>query len=134
SFLMSDQESDPNQRNLRDIGDQSQRHEINEHEGNDASIDRLKFDAQYGLRDEDVYAEWRMEQADGEIHRHDDPKMHRIDAERFDDGNQQRTQQQNGGNAIQKASREQKNDIDDQQQRPHWNVQRANPLDCHRGD
>src|SRR6266508_5776663 len=74
---------DPDQRDVRYVGDQRQGDEIDYHERNDAAIDRLELEPEHRLRDEDVDAERRVKQADSEVHRHHDAEMHRVDAGRF---------------------------------------------------
>src|SRR5882724_5075540 len=48
---------DADQRDVRNVGDQRERDQINDHERDDAAIDRLELEAEHRLRDENVDAE-----------------------------------------------------------------------------
>src|SRR6266851_2050571 len=85
---------DPDQRDVRYVGDQHQGDEIDYHEWNDAAIDRLELEAEHRLRDEYIDAERRVKQADRQVHRHHDAEVHRVDAGRLHDRHQERAQQQ----------------------------------------
>src|ERR1700754_5136007 len=52
------------QRDVRDVGDERERDKIDDYERDDPAINRLEFQPQHRLGDEDVDPERRMKQAD----------------------------------------------------------------------
>ena len=76
-------------------------------------------------RGEQVEAERRRVEADAQIDRHDDAEVDGIDTGGFDDGQQQRRQDQNRGRWLEKTSRHQQPGIDEQQRFPGWQIERA---------
>src|SRR5712692_5991925 len=67
-----EQVPNPDQRDVRYVGDQRQGDEIDYHERDDASIDRLELQPEHRLRDKDVDAERRADQTASQADRHPD--------------------------------------------------------------
>src|ERR1017187_1328957 len=122
------------ERDLRNVGDQDERDQVDHQKRNDAAIDRAQLEPEHGLGNEDVHAERRMEQADRQIHGHHDAEMHGVDAERLDYGHQQRRQQQDRRQRIEEAADRQQDDVNRQQKHPARNVERLQPSDDRRGN
>src|ERR1039457_1327027 len=134
--VLVDPEQKPHsaERDRRNIGDQTERDQVDHQKRNNAPVDRAQFGPKHGLSDEDIHPEWWMEQADRQVHGHDDAEMHGADAKGLDQWHQQRRQQQNRRQRIEEAADHQQDDVDRQQKHPSGNVERLQPSDDRRGN
>src|SRR5947208_4534344 len=111
------------QRDFRDVSDERQRDQIDYHERQNAAVDGLELEPEHGLRHENVDAEGRMKQADGQVDRDHDAEMNAVDAYGLYDRHQQWAQQQDRRQRIEEAAHRQEEDVDREQEPPVPDIQ-----------
>ncbi len=98
--------------NARQVGDDQQGQEIEDHERDDAAIDGGDRNAKDRLRGKNIQTERRRVEPDAQIHRHDDAKVNRIYTDGNDNWQQQRRENQDCRRRLKKTACQQQPDID----------------------
>src|SRR6266568_2186465 len=101
---LGEQGAHADQRDFRHVSDKRQRDQIDYHKWQNAAVDGLELEPEHGLRHEDVDAEGRMKQADGQVDRDDDAEMNAVDAYGLYDRHQQWAQQQDRRQRVEEAA------------------------------